>query len=58
MFRLPREDPPFTITVVPPPVIPHVGQEKVIVFPEGVPTMGDVALKLYTPAVGTTGVPL
>jgi hypothetical protein len=45
-------------TEVPPLDVPQDGQEKVMVFPEGVPTMGDVALKLYTPAVGTTGVPL
>jgi hypothetical protein len=55
MFRLPSGAPPRTLTAVPAPAIPQVGQENVIVFPEGAPTIGDVAEKLMIPASGVTG---
>jgi hypothetical protein len=54
MFRVPSADPPFTVTLVPEPT-EQVGHEKVIVLPEGVPTMGEVTAKLMIPELGVTG---
>ena len=56
-FRLARGLPPFRLTEVPPLELPQEGQEKLKVFPEGVRTIGPVAVKLNTPAAGVTGVP-